>query len=104
MSNASQYLNGTNLTEDPFNTIFSPFTELLGSAFWLLPITVIAAALFMKTKNITVVGAWLLGAGMFMGSANIFSGYPAILDFYLALIVIGVISIIAGIVLQEKGG
>lgn len=104
MSNASELINGTQLTEDPFNTVFSPFTDLLGSAFWLIPISVIAAALFMKTKNITVVGAWLLGSGMLMGSANLFSGYPGMLDFYLAIIVIGIISILAGILLQQKGG
>ena len=104
MSNASEYLNGTELTENPFDTVFSSYTDLLGSAFWLIPISVIAAALFIKTKNITVVGAWLLGSGMLMGSANIFSGYPAMLDFYLAVIVIGVISILAGIFMQMKGG
>jgi len=45
-----EMVNGTELLDDPFNTVFSPFTDLLGSAFWLVPISIIAAALFMKTK------------------------------------------------------
>jgi len=95
-------LNGTELIEDPINTIVSPFTDLLGSAFWLIPISVIAAALYMRTKSIVSVGAWLLGSGMFMVSANIFAGYPMIIDFYLFLVVIGVVSIILGILMERK--
>jgi len=95
-------LNGSEFISDPFNTVFSPYTDLLGSAFWLIPIGIIAAALYVRTRNITVVGAWLLGAGMLMSTANIFSGYPMILDFYLFIVVIGVVSIILGIVLEQK--
>jgi len=97
-------VNGSELIDAPFNTVFSPFTDLLGSMFWLIPISIIASALFIKTKNITVVGAWLLGTGMFFGSANIFDGVPAMFTVYGALIIIGIISIIAGILLQRKGG
>ena len=99
---ANVTLNGSELVDDPFNTIFSPFTDLLGSAFWLIPIGIIAAALYVRTRNITVVGAWLLGAGMLMSTANIFSGYPMILDFYMFVVVIGVVSIILGILLERK--
>jgi hypothetical protein len=99
---ANVTINGSELVDDPFNTIFSPFTDLLGSAFWLIPIGIIAAALYVRTRNITVVGAWLLGAGMLMSTANIFSGYPMILDFYMFVVVIGVVSIILGILLERK--
>jgi len=95
-------INGTQLIEDPINTIFSPFTDLLGSSFWLIPISVIAAALYVRTRNISVVGAWLLGAGMLMSTGNIFAGYPVMLDFYLILSVIGVVSIILGIIIDNK--
>ena len=95
-------LNTSNLTSDPFGTIFSPFIDLLGDAFWLIPIGIIAAALYVRTKNISVVGAWLLGAGMFMSSANIFAGYPGVLDFYLFVAVIGVVSIIVGVLLEDR--
>lgn len=97
-------VNGSELLDAPFDTVFSPFTGLLGSMFWLIPISIIAAALFVKTKNVTVVGAWLLGAGMFMGTADIFSGVPGMFTVYGAVIIIGVIAIIAGILLQRKGG
>lgn len=97
-------VNGSELINDPFNTVFSPFTDILGSAFWLVPISIIAAALFMKTKSIVVVGAWLLGIGSFMATGNIFSGFPMMLAFYVFIIVIGIAFIIAGLVLQRKGG
>ena len=91
-------INGTELIENPLETIMSPFTDLIGVSFWLIPIGIIAAALYVRTHNITVVAAWLLSAGMLMASANIFSDYVAVLDFYLLLVVIGVVSIILSIV------
>lgn len=95
-------INGSELLEDPISTIFSPYINLLGSSFWLVPISIISAALYVKTKNITVVGAWLLGAGMLMSTANIFAGFPAVLDLYMFLVVIGIVSIIIGIIMERK--
>ena len=97
-------LNGSELLDKPIETIMSPYTDLLGGAFWLVPVSVIAAALFVKTRSITMVGAWLLGCGMLLSTAGIFAGFPGVLDFYLAVVVMGVISIIVGIVLEQKGG
>ena len=95
-------LNGSNLTNNPIETIFSPYTDLMGSMFWLIPIGIIAAALYVRTRNITVVGAWLLGAGMLMSTGNIFTDNPGSLDFYLFVVVIGIVSIIIGIILERK--
>lgn len=97
-------VNGSELIDAPFDTVFSPFTGLLGSAFWLVPISIIAAALFVKTKNVTMVGAWLLGAGMLMGGADIFAGFPGMFTLYGAIIIVGILAIIAGIIMQRKGG
>jgi len=95
-------INGSELIDNPIDTIFSPFTDMLGSAFWLLPVSVIAAVLYVKTRNITVVGAWLLGSGGLMASGNIFAGFPGMLDFYMLLVVAGIISIILGIIMERK--
>lgn len=97
-------MNTTELLESPFNTMFSPYTDLMGSFFWLLPVLIIAGALFVKTKNITSVGVWLLGAGMFMGGMNLFGGFPIMLDLFGALIIIGIIMVVVPVVLREKGG
>jgi len=99
-----EMVNGTELLDDPFNTVFSPFTDLLGSAFWLVPISIIAAALFMKTKSIVTVGAWLLGTGLFMTTGNIFSGFPMMSAFYVFVIVVGIALILVGLILERKGG
>lgn len=95
-------LNGSELIEDPITTLFSPYTDLLGSAFWLIPISVIAAALYVKTRNITVVGAWLLGSGSFMATGGIFAGFPGMMDFYMLIIIAGIVSIILGIIMERK--
>ena len=95
-------INGTELIEKPIETMMSPFTDLIGSSFWLIPISIIAAALYIRTRSITMVGAWLLGAGMLLETGNIFAGFPAVLDFYLLLIVIGVVSIILGIIYDKR--
>lgn len=97
-------VNASELIDQPLNTILSPYTALMGGVFWLVPISIIAGALFMKTKNITVVGTWLLGAGMFMGGVNLFSGFPVMLDFYGAIIVIGIVMIIPSVIMRYKAG
>jgi hypothetical protein len=94
-------LNGTELIEHPIDTIMSPYTGLIGSWFWLIPISIIAAALYRKTKSITAVGAWLMGAGAFMSGTDWAFGMVQFIDFYIALIVIGFITVIIGIVFPQ---
>jgi len=70
----SMPFNGTDWINQPWNTTFKPFTDLFepfGEAFYLIPITFIGVALYMKTRNPTVVSAYLIAVGVLMTGGGI---------------------------------
>ena len=95
-------INGTELINNPFDTIFSPFTDVLGQGFWLAPLTFIAIALYIKTRDVVVVSAWMLGSGTLFSSALIFADFPEMAFVYLIFTTIGLIGMIVGIFFPKE--
>jgi len=92
--------NGTDWINQPWNTTFKPFTDLFepfGEAFYLIPITFIGVALYMKTRNPTVVSAYLIAVGVLMTGGGIFSGFIEVAKFYVIFIAIGIVGIFMSI-------
>ena len=77
-------VNGSELIDDPFNTVFSPFTDLLGPGFFLIVLILISVALYVKTRELATVSAFMLGSGVLLGGGSIFMGYGE-LAFVMAL-------------------
>jgi len=94
-------LNATELIENPFTVIFSPYTDLLSSSFWLFPLTFICIALYMKTRNVTMVSAFMIGSGAILGTA-MFTNYPEMAMVYYLFAAIGLIGVILGIYFMRK--
>ena len=63
--------NASHLITQPFNTTFSAYTNLFGMAFFLIPVAFIGAALFIKTKDITLTSIYfiMMSAFLLMGAA-----------------------------------
>jgi len=95
-------LNGTEWLNDPAGTTFSPFTDLLGSAFWLIPISFIGLALYIKTRNPVLVSAYMLAVGLMLSSGTIFSGYPEMAMAYMVFAMLGLIGLIVGIFFMRR--
>jgi len=94
-------VNGSELINNPLDTVMSPFTDLLGSGFWLVPIGVIAVALFIKTRNVAVTSVWLMGSSLLIGS-SIFSSYPAMGFVYYLFTIIGFVGVIISIFFMKE--
>ena len=95
-------LNGTELIEAPWDTILSPFINLLGSGFYLIPITFIALALYVKTHDTMLASSWLLASGVLLSSGAIFTGYLEMSQVYLLVTAMGVTGIIVNIFFMKK--
>ena len=95
-------VNGSELIDNPFDTVFSPFTDLLGPSFWLIPITFIAIALYVKTKDVVIVSAFLLGSSVLLSAGSMFTGYPEMGLVYMIFAGLGIIGVIAGIFFTKK--
>lgn len=90
-------INGSEFLDNPWETIFSEYTEVLGMGFYLVPITFIAVALFIKTKDMVVTSAWLMGSCSILAGANLFIDFPEMALLYLIVAAIGLIGMIIGI-------
>jgi len=95
-------LNGTDLINHPWNTTFKAYTDLLGSAFWLIPVSFIAVALFIKTRNPVLVSAYMLGSGLLLSSGNIFLGHPEMAFVYMVFTALGLVGLIVSIFFMKK--
>ena len=94
-------VNGSELIDNPWDTIWSPFTDIFGGGFWLIFIGMIAVALFVKTRDATVVSIWLLGSCLLVGT-GIFSSYPEMGMIYYIFAILGMIGAIAGIYFMKE--
>ena len=95
-------INGSELVSDPWGTIFSPFTDLLGTGFWLIPLTFIAIALFVKTRDVVVASLFILASGVMLSGGNIFAGYPEMAFAYLIFAALGIVGLVLGIFFMRK--
>ena len=94
-------INGSDLIDQPWDTIWGTFTDIFGGAFWLIPIGIVAAALFMKTREITVSSIWLAVSCLLVGTA-VFSEYPEIGFLYYIFTVLGLVGTIVSIFFMKE--
>jgi len=90
-------INGSDLINQPWNTTFGPFTDLFGSAFWLIPLSFITVALFVKTRNPTAVSGFMIASGIILGSGNMFVSNPEMAFVYWIFAALGIVGLILGI-------
>ena len=100
--------NGSNWINNPFNESFKPFTDFFQSftgfsgAFWLVPISVIAIAIYVKTESPIIVSVYLIASGALFSAGNIFTGNTEIGILYTVLTAFGITALIASILLQKR--
>lgn len=73
--------NGSDLINEPWNTTFSPYTDLFdnlvggaGALFYLFPLSFIAIALYVKTRDPVVVSMFMLASGALCSGGSIWIG------------------------------
>ena len=93
--------NGSELIDNPFNQFFSAFTDILGYSFFLIPISFIAIALYIKTRTVAVAGVWLMASTLMVGTA-IFAEYPEMGFVYYLFTVISFVGVIVSIYLENR--
>ena len=91
-------INGSEFINNPFTTVFSPFVDLLGTGFYLIPLSFLCIALYIKTKDVVVVSMFMIGSGIFLASGSIFTGYIEMGLVYIIFIAIGFVAMILGII------
>jgi len=95
-------INGSDFINNPWNTTFGPYTDLLGAGFYLVPICFIAAALYVKTHNGVAVGTFLWVSGILLSSGSIFLNYPQMGFLFLIFTVVSMIGTFLAIYFNKK--
>jgi len=87
-------INGSDLVFQPWNTTWSPYTNLLGFSFFIIPIAFIGAALFVKTRDPTLVSLYFIITGMFLTGGGVWFGAMGAAMLFLIVTILGVASLI----------
>ena len=95
-------INGSEFISNPWTTIFSPWVDLLGTGFYLIPLTFISMALYMKTRDTASVSMFMLGSGALLSSGSIFTGYSEMALAYLIFTGIGIVGLVGSIFFMKK--
>jgi len=95
-------INGSELIDKPWDTIFSPFTDLLTQGFFLIPVSVIACALYIKSRNPVMVSCFLIISGIFLSSGALFSAYPEMITVYALFTTMGIMGLIVSLFFMRK--
>jgi hypothetical protein len=92
-------INGSDLINQPWNTTFSPYIALFGQGWVIIPVSFIAAALFMKTRDTIILSAFMIISGILLFSAtySMFDSFPAAILPYILFTVIGVAVLFHGV-------
>ena len=83
-------VNVTEFMTDPWGNSFAVFTDLLGTPFYLIPLTVVAGALWMKTKDPAMVSLYMITTGGLLLSGSLFVGVMDMVMFYGIFTAIGI--------------
>ena len=97
--------NPSDLFEKPVNTTMSPFTGFFdtivneGMIFYLIPLSIIAIALYFKTKEPAVVGLFMITSGALLSTGNIFAGAIPMAIVYAVFAGIGLGALVISVIL-----
>lgn len=94
--------NGSEIIDEPFDTLFAPFTDLLGNVFWLAPITFLALALYIKTRNMVSVFAFIIGACSLLSAGNMFINNPEMAFVYFMFSMLAVVGLILSVLFIRR--
>jgi len=94
-------INGTTLIDDPWNTILSPFIDLLGTMFYLIPVSAIGVGLFVKTRNPVMVSMYLLSSGALLSAGSMFVGARDMIPLYIMVTAAGFAGLFISLILRR---
>lgn len=73
-------INGSELMDDPWGTIWSPFTDLFenivgnGMVFFIFPIIILTFGVYIKTEDVVMPIMFLITSCALFSSINLFTG------------------------------
>jgi len=104
LSSIIMVINGSDFINNPWNITFKAFTDVFGNLFYLIPVTGIALALYIKTREPSMVMAFLVAAGLLLSAGNMFLGAPVMGTIYLVFSALAMTGLVMSIYFSRKVG
>ena len=95
-------LNGSDFIESPWNITWGSYTDLFGNMFWLIPLSSIALALYVKTRNPSMVMGFLVVGSLLLSSGHMFLNAPEMATIYLIFSALSLTGLIMSIYFSKK--
>lgn len=105
-------LDGSDLINNPFGTIFKPFTDFFeailgpggGNVFFLVPVLVLAAGLWFKNPDKPIMPVvFIIGSSALLGLGNIFAHAYGAAAICIILVALGFTGLIMNTVFHQGG-
>lgn len=94
-------INMSDFLNNPFNTTMSTYTNLMGNLFFLIPFSVIGTALFLKTRNPSMIAMYLIGGGALLSGVNMYYGAMQMAVLYIFIVAFGFVWLFLGLVFDR---
>jgi len=101
-------INGTEFVNNPWNTTFSPFTDIFdytignGNIFYLFPLIVLAFGIYMKTKEPIYATMFIVGSGGILSMGSFLAGVAELGMLFTVFAAIGLTGIVVEVVMQRR--
>lgn len=75
---------------------------MFSAGFYLIPLSFIALALYMKTRNPVLASSFIWASGLLLASGSIFASYPEMAFVFFIFTAVGIVGVILSVFFMKK--
>ena len=100
-------VNGTEMLNDPWNTTFSPFTNMFqdvignGQVFFLFPLIILTIGIQIKTENSIMTSLFMIASGALLGTGGLFAGATSMAMLFTIFAAMGLVGLFLSLIFQR---
>ena len=100
-------VNGSEFINDPWNTTFSPFTDLFekvfgnGQVFFLFPLIILTMGIYYKTHNPVFTSTFMIASGALLSSGSLFAGAANMSVVFVIFTAMGIVALFISLIFQR---
>jgi hypothetical protein len=94
--------NGSEIIDNPLTTIMSTYTDILGMVAYVIILTFVIGAVYLKTQSGLATAASILITSMLFATAGVFADVPQLMSLAIVVAALAFIGVIISFVLKIR--
>jgi len=102
-------VNGSDWFNNPWNTTFSPYTDLFGNVFgdnagnvfFLFPLIILTIGIYVKTRNAQMSCMFMIASGALLSAGNLFIGGMTLVPVFVIFTAMGFVGLFISMLMQR---